>query len=86
MEFHLVQNRKENCHHDHIPLNVKGNIVFSVWSVGREGGGASQTSPNLMRATMAAYHKFQFRCLSALTQNSSKRQKYDEKKYSKYFA
>ena len=32
MEFHLVQNRKENCHHDHIPFNVKGigNIVFSV--------------------------------------------------------
>ena len=31
-EFHLVQNRKENCHHDHIPLNMKGNrnIVFSV--------------------------------------------------------
>ena len=25
-------NRKENCHHDHIPFNVKGNgnIVFSV--------------------------------------------------------
>ena len=20
MEFHLVENRKENCHHDHIPL------------------------------------------------------------------
>ena len=33
MEFHLVQNRKENCHHDHIPINVKGNgnIVFSVY-------------------------------------------------------
>ena len=32
MEFHLVQNRKENCPHDHIPFNVKGNgnIVFSV--------------------------------------------------------
>ena len=25
MEFHLVQNRKENCQHDHIPFNVKGN-------------------------------------------------------------
>ena len=32
MEFHLVQNRKENCHHDHIPLNVKG-IVCVVFSV-----------------------------------------------------
>ena len=32
MEFHLVQNRKEKCHHDHIAINVKGNgnIVFSV--------------------------------------------------------
>ena len=32
MEFHLVQNRKEKCHHDHIPFNVKGigSIVFSV--------------------------------------------------------
>ena len=31
-EFYLVQNRKENCHHDHIPFNVKGNenLVFSV--------------------------------------------------------
>ena len=30
MEFHLVQNRKENCH---IPFNLKGNgnIVFSVY-------------------------------------------------------
>ena len=33
MEFHLAQNRKENCHHDHIPSNLKGNgnIVFSVY-------------------------------------------------------
>ena len=33
MKFYLVQNRKENCHHDHIPFNVKGkgNIVFSVY-------------------------------------------------------
>ena len=32
MEIHLVQNRKENCHHDHIPFNVKGigSIVLSV--------------------------------------------------------
>ena len=32
IEFHLVQNRKENCHNDHIPFNVKGNpsIVFSM--------------------------------------------------------
>ena len=34
MEFHLVQNRMEHCHHDHIPFNVKGNgiRVFSVWA------------------------------------------------------
>ena len=31
MELYMVQNRKENCHHDHIPFNLKeiGNIVFS---------------------------------------------------------
>ena len=33
IEFHLVLNRKENCHHDHIPFDVKRNrnIVFSVY-------------------------------------------------------
>ena len=32
MKFHLVKNWKQNCHHDHIPFNLKGNrnIVFSV--------------------------------------------------------
>ena len=30
MEFHLVQNRKENRHHDHIPFTLNENIVFSV--------------------------------------------------------
>ena len=32
MEVHLVQNRKENCHHNHIPFNIKrnGKLVFSV--------------------------------------------------------
>ena len=33
MEFHLVQNQKENCHHDHIPFNVKGNGKYSFHSV-----------------------------------------------------
>ena len=39
MKFHLVQNRKENCHHDYILFNLKGNenLVFSVYS-GRESG------------------------------------------------
>ena len=33
MEFHLVQNRKEHCHHDYIPFDMKGNksLVFSSW-------------------------------------------------------
>ena len=38
MEFHLVQNRKEDCYRDHNPLNLKGigNIVFSVyWNQGQ---------------------------------------------------
>ena len=37
MEIHLVQIRKENCHHDHIPFNVKrnGNIVFSAYTVSK---------------------------------------------------
>ena len=32
MEFHLVQNRKENCLHDYIPFKVKENenIVYSM--------------------------------------------------------
>jgi len=35
IEFHLVQNRKENCHHDHIPFNLKENRirVFSVYEI-----------------------------------------------------
>ena len=34
IEFCLVQNRTENCYHDHIPFNVTGNqnIVFSAWA------------------------------------------------------
>ena len=34
IEFHLVQNRKENCHYDHILFNLKGNgnIIFSVYA------------------------------------------------------
>ena len=34
MKFHLVQNRKGNCHHNHIPFNLKGNgiLVFSVYN------------------------------------------------------
>ena len=34
IEFYFVQNRKENCHHDHTSLsyNGNGNLVFSVYS------------------------------------------------------
>ena len=34
LEFQLAQNRKENCHHDHIPFSLKGNgmLVFSVYT------------------------------------------------------
>ena len=37
MEFHLVQNWKENCHHDHSPFNLKGNgiLVFFLSLVSR---------------------------------------------------
>ena len=39
MEFRLIQNLKENCHHDLIPFNLKknGNIVFSVYYADRLG-------------------------------------------------
>ena len=32
MDIHLVENRKENCHHDLIPFNLKGNglRIFSM--------------------------------------------------------
>ena len=35
MQYHLVQNLKENYRHDHTPFNVKGNgnIVFSVYFI-----------------------------------------------------
>ena len=37
MEIYLIQNRIENCHHDHIPFNMKekGNIVFSEYIKGK---------------------------------------------------
>ena len=28
MKIHLVQNRKDNCHNDHIPFNLKGNRIL----------------------------------------------------------
>ena len=30
MEFHLVQNRRENCRHDHIQLNLKGKEILLI--------------------------------------------------------
>jgi len=39
MDFHLVQNRKENCHHDHILWNFKENenLFFLVYYHGTAG-------------------------------------------------
>ena len=34
MDFHLVHNQKENCHHDHIPINLKGNENIFFWVSG----------------------------------------------------
>ena len=31
MEFSLVHNRKENCHHNYIPFNLKGNWNIFLW-------------------------------------------------------
>ena len=33
MEFHLVQNLKENYHHDHIPFKLKGNGMLEFLQV-----------------------------------------------------
>ena len=40
MDFNLVQDRKENCHHNHIPFNVKenGNMVSSMYDGNLLGG------------------------------------------------
>ena len=34
--FHLVQNRKKNCHHDEIPFNFKGNLFFGEYIINIE--------------------------------------------------
>ena len=41
MEIYLVQNWKENCPHDHIPCNLKGNkiTVFSVYQAYKRSRG-----------------------------------------------
>ena len=53
MQFHLVQNQKENCHHDLIPFNIKGNgnIVLSVQKLASLGimGLLFIMPPNLFR-------------------------------------
>ena len=60
IEIHLAQNRKENCHHDHIPFKMKGNgnIVFSVYGTaihGTEGlKGALNLAPRDVRASRTA--------------------------------
>ena len=63
MDFHLPQDRKENCHHDHIPFNLTGNgiLVFSVQTVRRTAvreagvswhrGGLIEESPETPRTS-----------------------------------
>ena len=52
MEFHLVHNRKENCHHDHILFNVKGNgnIVFSVHIAGKNSAAETTCFGDALRS------------------------------------
>ena len=47
VEFYLVLNRKENCPHDHIPFNLKGNgiIVFSVYPIIQKHPGPGGETP-----------------------------------------
>ena len=60
MEFHLVQNRKENCHHDYIPFNVKGNrnIVFSVYAVSIRRGFQNSLPANFGALAAFGYKMF----------------------------
>ena len=56
MEFHLVQNQKENGRHDHISLILKGNgnIVYSVYTLRRitwNHGGLIKGSPETNRTS-----------------------------------
>ena len=44
MGFHLVQNRKENCRHDHIPLNPGITAAIRRTAV-REAGGVKLRTP-----------------------------------------
>ena len=48
MELHFVQNRKENCHHDHIPFNTKGN-GHSFLSVYLQSGKTTAIRHNCQR-------------------------------------
>ena len=55
------ENRKENCHHDHIPLNVKGNgnRVFSVHSIRYELN-YSNRHAFLQRSSVQPYERITF--------------------------
>ena len=61
MDFHLVQNQKENCHHDHIPFNSKGNgiRVLSVKEQAyshrgtRHHGGTGEGLPKTLHSDIA---------------------------------
>ena len=45
-------NRKENCHHDLISFNVKGNIVFSLYYK-RKKKPAKKTASEMSRLIMS---------------------------------
>ena len=44
------ENRKKNCHLDHIPFNVQGNgnIVFSARDRSARGGGSAPYTPGIL--------------------------------------
>ena len=48
MDFHLDQNWNENCHHYHIPFNLKGNriLVFSVCAMFLKWAMCEHSPPN----------------------------------------
>ena len=73
MEFHLVQNRKEDCHHDHIQFNLEGNenIVFSVY--GMEGGShAFEMLTQFTNLLWVSSHRLCVWCLSNPTNRTDK--------------
>ena len=95
MEFHLVQNRKENCHHNHIPFNVKGkeNIIFPVQLVTARAipltstphfpSSSDQFPPSQLGITVAIPTRFISETMELRTQNSRRfRLSFDQSSFS----